>query len=152
MRRLLIPVNGTRSAQAPIAYAIRCREAGEAVEVCLLHVEEGATQWQALMGLAGRSEMQRRTMRMFSELLRLLEGRDLDFAAYVRSGAVVFTILDAAEELACHEIVVPAPRSWLGRFLSRDIVAALEARQRGIPVVTVADERTTWRWLRLLAQ
>jgi nucleotide-binding universal stress UspA family protein len=138
-RRLLIPVKDTNDASRGISYAIRRRAEGEDVSVCLLHVEESPTQWQTLFGggsmLAAR---RRRTEDAFAGVLELLQGLDIEFAAYVRAGPTVFSILDAAEELGCDEIVVPEPVGGMFRLLSRDIVSTLLARQRAIPVVLVS--------------
>ncbi len=74
---------------------------------------------------------------VFSAAVRMMEGLDIEFAAYVRSGPIVFTILDAAEELACDEIVVPAQDNvWL-RLLSRQVVTILMARQRSASLLAV---------------
>ena len=67
----------------------------------------------------------------------MLEGLDIELSTYIRSGPVVFSILDAAEQLECDEIVVPAPRRLHLRLLSRNIVANLLVWQRSIPVVAV---------------
>jgi hypothetical protein len=63
---------------------------------------------------------------VFGPVRQLLDGLDIEFAAYVRTGPVVFTILDAAEELECDEIVVPAPGSGLSHLLSRHVVTVLD--------------------------
>lgn len=137
-RRLLIPVKDADDAVGALDYAIRRRAEGLGVTVCLLHVEESPTQWQALVGGHGaHAEKRRRRHDVFAAAMRMLEGLDIEFAAYLRAGPVVFSILDAAEELDCDEIVVPAPSEGLFRLLSRDIVTTLLARQRSVPVVAV---------------
>lgn len=137
-RRLLIPVKDSDSAVRAIGYAIRRRAAGQPVTVCLLHIEESPTQWDMLLrGHGAHAERRRRSEDVFAGARRMLDGLDIEFAAYLRSGPVVFSILDAAEELDCDEIVVPAPGEGLFRLLSRDIVTTLLARQRSVPVVAV---------------
>jgi nucleotide-binding universal stress UspA family protein len=137
-RRLLIPVKNADDAARAVGYAIRRRAEGTGVTACLLHVEESLSQWQALIGGHGaHAEKRRRSHDVFAGAMRMLEGLDIEFAAYLRSGPVVFAILDAAEELDCDEIVVPAPGEGLFRLLSRDIVTTLLARQRAVPVVAV---------------
>lgn len=136
--RLLLPLRNGADAACGTEYAIRRRAQGRMVAVCLLHVEETPAQWQALVGgSAAPPARPRRHHDVFARTLRRLEGLDIEYAAYIRSGPIVFTILDAAEELACGEIVVPAPGTGLMRLWSRDIVLTLLARQRAIPVVTV---------------
>ncbi len=103
-RRLLIPVKNADDAGRAVAYAIRRRAEGAGVTVCLLHVEESPSQWQALLGGHGiHAEKRRRSHDMFAGAIRMLEGLDIEFAAYLRSGPVVFAILDAAEELDCDD-------------------------------------------------
>ena len=137
-RRLLIPVKRAEDADHALSYVLRRRADEQAVAVCFLHVEEAPSQWETLFGGSGVHAMwHRQGQDVFTRVLSLLVGRDVEYAAYVRSGPVVFSILDAAEELDCDEIVVPAPRSGLFRLLSREIVSTLMLRQRGVPVVAV---------------
>jgi nucleotide-binding universal stress UspA family protein len=139
-RRLLIPVKRAKDAGRAVTYAIRRRAEGCDVAVCLLHVKESPTPWQGLVGDAGMPRGKRRQGDdVFAVALRMLEGLDIEFAGYVRSGPVVFTILDAAEELACDEIVVPAPGKGVFSLLSRRIVPALMARQRSARLVAVMN-------------
>lgn len=70
--------------------------------------------------------------------MHMLEGLDIEVSAYVRYGPLVFSILDAAEELDCDEIVVPAPHKGPFRILSHDVVANLLAQQRSVHVVAVS--------------
>jgi hypothetical protein len=142
-RRLLIPVKDPKRAISAVMYAIRLRAEARNVAVCLLHVEESPTQWQALLGGARMpGERRCRTDAVFGPALHLLDGLDIEFAAYVRSGPVVFTILDVAEELDCDEIVVPAPGSALSYLWSRHVVTVLAASQRSARLVTVTKSGT----------
>lgn len=141
--RLLIPVKYGKDARQSIAYAIRCRAEGQDVSVCLLHVEEslsGASverfwSWQSPFGKT-------RQRKMFTTVMGFLSGPDIEVAAYVRQGAVVFSILDAAEELDCHEIVIPAPASGVLRWLSGHVVTALLTRQRSVQVILARRDGT----------
>jgi hypothetical protein len=143
MHRLLIPVKDANRALSAVMYAIRLRAEARDVSVCLLHVEESPTQWPALLGgtrIVGARRL--RTDSLFRPALHLLDGLDIEFAAYVRSGPVVFTILDVAEELDCNEIVVPAPGSALSHLWSRHVVSVLAASQRSARLVTVTKSGT----------
>ena len=139
MRRLLIPVKRPKEAGRAVSYAIRRRAEGCGVAVCLLHVEEAPSQWQALVGGGMPDGRRRQASDVFGVAMRMLEGLDIEFAAYVRSGPIVFAILDAAEELACDEIVVPAKGSGLFSLLSRRVVPVLKSRQRSARLVTVSN-------------
>lgn len=143
IRRLLIPVKGPKRALSAVTYAIRLRAGAREVSVCLLHVEESTSQWPVLLGgtrIIGARRL--RTDSVFGPALHLLDGLDIEFAAYVRSGPVVFTILDVAEELDCDEIVVPAPGSALSHLWSRHVVTLLAANQRAARLVTVTKSGT----------
>lgn len=126
---LLLPIKRPGDCRQAIAYAVsRCTDEHR-VAVALLHIEDSEND--------SRIPARYRTGTLFARATRMLEHRDIEFAAYVRSGPVVFSILDAAEELDCSEIVVPAPAWPLARLWSQRVVAALLAGQRSIPVVTV---------------
>lgn len=142
-QRFLIPVKKGSDARRAISYAIRRRAEGCDVSVCLLHVEEQfdgkSTKdfwlWQSPLGKT-------RQRKIFTTAMEMLSGLDIEVAAYVRYGAVVFTILDAAEELDCHEIVIPAPPAGMLRWLSRNVVTALLTRQRSVQVVLARQDGT----------
>ena len=141
--RLLIPVKRPGDARQAIGYAIsRCTDGG-CVEVALLHVESVAARWPVGNGERSvQATAQQASAALFARATQILERCGIKFAVYVRSGPVVFSILDAAEELDCSEIVVPAPARPLARLWSQRVVDALVAGQRSIPVVTV-DKRGT---------
>lgn len=139
--RLLIPIGRSGGSAGSIQYAIRRARMGGSVETCLLHVEEPVPRWE-LPETAVRPEatLRRQIEYVLSQATRPLAERGIPYAAYLRSGDVVFSILDAAEELACQQIVVPLPRSRWRRLFSHDVVVALYARQRDIPVVAVTED------------
>lgn len=137
-RRQLIPVKTSKDAVWAVEYVTHLIGRGWAVSACLLHIDEDQTQWQTLPGgLASHNRRSHRKHDIFAEAMSMLEGTDIEIAAYLRAGPVVFSILDAAEELDCNEIIVPAPQTGLFRLLSRDIVTTLIAKQRAVPVVAV---------------
>jgi hypothetical protein len=139
--RLLIPIGRNLRSGGAIHYALRRHAMGRPVEVCLLHVKESPGHWELLFNL-GRSEahFERRTEDAMTKAALPLRQQEIPYAAYLRSGAVVFSILDAAEELDCSEIVVPMPRTGWGRLFSREVVKTLLVRQRFAAVITVTGE------------
>lgn len=141
-QRLLIPVKSGADAGPAIAYAIRRRAEGVRVSVYLLHVEDTGEVGEAGVSWNTTLSMMRRRDQVFSAALRQLSGLDIEVSAYIRKGLVVFTILDAAEELDCQEIVIPVPPSGVLRWLSRNVVADLLASQRTIRVVAVRKDGT----------
>lgn len=137
-RRQLIPVKTSKDAVWAVDYVRRQISRGGVVSACLLHIDEDPPPWRTHAGkLATHNQRSYRRLDIFAEAMSMLDGTDIEIAAYLRSGPVVFSILDAAEELDCNEIIVPAPQTGLLRLLSRDIVTMLIAKQRAVPVVTV---------------
>lgn len=139
--RLLAPVGRGDKWPAAVGYAVRQHKMGKRVQVCLLHVKEPLKQWDMLRTpWPEERHLQQRIESDLSVAAHPLIAHGIPYAAYLRTGSVVFAILDAAEELDCHEIVVPLPHSGLRKFFSRNVVAALCLRRGNIPVVTVARD------------
>ena len=138
VQRLLIPLKRQDDASPSIAYAIRRRAEGAPVAIALLHVEALVAPWPITGdGQYVRAQRKPRTGNVFAESLRLLDGLDIEYSTHLIPGPVVFSILDAAEQLACSEIVVPVPGRLHLRCLSKNVATTLVAWQRSIPVVTV---------------
>lgn len=139
--RLLIPVARGEKSPAAVRYALRRHDMGKKVQVCLLHVKEPLKQWDLLRTpWPEERKLRQRIENDLSLASGPLNDHGIPYAAYLRAGGVVFAILDAAEELDCHEIAVPLPHSGWWRIFSRNVVATLCVRQRDIPVVTVARD------------
>ena len=136
IHRLLVPVKKEDDASQSISYAIRRRAEGAHVLVVLFHVNEFKSTLP-FRGDAVHHQHKQSPDDVFSEGLRMLEGLDIEFSTYVRTGPIVFSILDTAEQLDCSEIVVPMPGKLHLRFLSKNVVVNLLAWQRSIPIVTV---------------
>ena len=136
--RLLIPVKRPGDTLPAVDYAISRGAGGLRVEVALLHVEAVAhARPDENTERRGPAFAQQGSNGVFERAARMLQGSEIEFAAYVRSGPVAFSILDAAEQLDCSEIVVPAPAWPLARLWSKRVVDALVAGHRAIPVVLV---------------
>lgn len=139
--RLLIPVARGEKSPAAIRYAIRRHRMGKKVQVCLLYIKEPPQQWELLQTpWPEEKQLQQRIESDLSRACDPLVEHGIPHTAYLRAGSVVFAILDAAEELDCHEIVVPLPHTGWRRLFSRNVIATLCIRQRGIPVITVAPD------------
>lgn len=137
-RRLLVPVKNAEGATRAISYAIRRRAEGLAIRVFLLHVEETFPAWLPMAGDSPQAGKSGGSTGIFGELMQMLEGLNIEVSVHVRYGPLVFSILDAAEELDCDEIVVPVPHKGPFRILSHNIVANLQAQQRSVHVVAVS--------------
>lgn len=134
--RLLIPICGGKRCFWATTYAEKLRRGDQMVEVCLLHVLEPLGPLQALLhAFPAQLTLQRqRAEAVLALAAKPLQTAGIPYAAYLRSGSIVSSLLDAAEELDCQEIVVPRSRR---RFFSRDVVRLLQARRRRVPVVVV---------------
>ena len=112
LRRLLVPVSAASARARGIAYPHRCLAAGLPVEVCLLHVIEPVEAWQVLRFLT-RDEVARFQERRAADCLArnsaILVEEGVPFHAVIRKGRLIESIVGVADELACTEIVVPAP-------------------------------------------
>lgn len=135
MKRLLIPVANIRSARRVIDHLVLRLASDKDLMACLLHVEEPISQWSALRGQHAWYDKGNRVDALFDQLFAILRQKRIEHSAYVRTGGIVFTILDTAEELDCHEIVMPAPATGIRQLWSRGIVWHTIRKQRKIPVV-----------------
>jgi hypothetical protein len=140
LRRLLLPIDASERSRWGIRYVLARHRAGQRVDAALLFVGEPITNWQVLR-FRTHDEIARfqsqRAHYLLEEAAQPLTHNGIPFRALFREGEVVFEILDAAEQLDCSEIVLPAPPSRLLALLSGDVVREVLRQQRGIPVVTV---------------
>lgn len=141
--RILVPVNAHEDSRWGVQYALRRRQQGKRVEAILLNIAEPITQWEVLRFRTQQEIAQfqsERAQAFIEEAARPLMAGGVPYRGCFRQGEVAFTILDTAEELDCHEIVMPMPKkSWWG-LCSRGAVRAVRRRQRNIPVVIVNSD------------
>lgn len=136
--RLLIPIKKLDDAGAAIAYAARRHEAGLPVRIALLHVEALVAPWPIRgEGQYVRARRKSTTGNVFADSQRILERLGIEYSTHLTTGPLVFSILDAAEQLACSEIIVRSPGRLHMRFLSQNVVSTLLTWQRAVPVITV---------------
>lgn len=140
---LLIPVDATLRSRWGLQYAIRKHREGEQIQVSLLHVAEPLLRaWDIL-----RFRQEQDVAALRAEHGRyLLEWAaaplwacDIASRLYFREGQLVFEILDAAEQLGCDQVVLPAPRRGWQRIFSGGVVRRVVGKQRGVQVVTVNE-------------
>lgn len=140
--RLLIPINANEDSRWGIDYALQLHCAGQPVEVCLLNVGESIAQWEVLRFLT-QAEITRfqseRAQSFIDEVSHSLLEQGIPCRGFFRQGSVIDSILDAAEELECTEIVMPRPHKGLLSMLSRDIVGVVMRKIRDIPLVLVGN-------------
>lgn len=138
--RILVPVNANDDASWGLHYAARRKRAGRRVEVILLHVSDPAVPWQLLRFRTQRQIEQWHSDRsdaIFAAAGQRLAQAGIDYCGVRRHGDLVFSILDAAEELACRRIVMPLENPAWMRWLSRDIVHRVRMAARDVPVIMV---------------
>ena len=141
--RILLPINAEEDSRWGIQYALRRHGEGKSVEVVLLHIGEPVTQWQVLRFRTQQeiTEFQAARAEAFIEdASQALDAAGIQYSGLFRQGELVFTILDAAEEQDCDEIVMPDQKSFLHGVFGHGIVAAVQRHQRSIPVVIVNSE------------
>lgn len=141
--RLLVPIDATEESRWGIRYALHRHEEGEKIEVILLNIGEPVTQWQVLRFRTQQevAEFQSERAQFFIEdASSPLEYAHVPYQGLFKQGALVFTILDAAEELECDEIVMPEPPSGIAGFFSHGIVSTVLKQQRDVPVVVVNSQ------------
>ncbi len=139
-RRLLVPINASEESRWAIAYALRLQREGKLAEVILLNVGEPVDAWQVLRFRTQQevaSFQAERAECFIADASRALTAANVPWRGVFKQGKRLFAILDAAEELACDEIVMPAPKKGLASLISPDFVTRVQQAQRGIPVVTV---------------
>jgi nucleotide-binding universal stress UspA family protein len=139
-RRLLLPINACEDSRWGLQYARQLHESGTPVEAILLNVGEPVTQWQVLRFRTQQeiAEFQAARAQSFIEdASEQLESAGIPWRGVYRQGELVFSILDAAEELDCDEIVMPTHGSCLSNLFSRPTTAEVRRQQRHVPVVMV---------------
>lgn len=141
--RLLVPINASEDSRWGIQYALRRHREGTGLEVILLNIGEPITQWQILR-FRTQQEIEQfqseRAQAFIEEASQLLVTEDIPWRGLFKQGELIFSILDAAEELDCDEIVMPAPDKGISSLFSCSIVHTVQQQQRDVPVVVVNGE------------
>ena len=146
-RRLLLPINACEDSRWGLQYARQLHESGTPVEAILLNVGEPVTQWQVLRFRTQQeiAEFQSaRAQTFIDDASEQLETAGIPWRGVYRQGELVFSILDAAEELDCDEVVMPSHGKCLSSIFCQPTASRVRQQQRQVPVVTV-DSRGTPR-------
>jgi len=141
--RLLIPITAAEDSRWGVRYALRLRAEGSRIEVIFLNVGEIITDWQALRfrSQAELARFQSESAQTFiDEASAPLLLHDIPFRGLFRRGDPVFCIPDAAEELDCHQIVMPQPPSSILRFFSQNITDTILQKKHIVPIITVDQD------------
>ena len=137
-RHLLVPIKLSGQAAHAASYARKLRRQGISVQVSLLHVAPGGESFREYDASNRPPDDEYRARLLLTEAAALIVSENIAIGSLVRYGDIVFTILDVAEQLDCHEIVMPAAASLFRPvFMFDGIGARLARRQRSVPIVTV---------------
>jgi nucleotide-binding universal stress UspA family protein len=144
--RLLIPVTAAENSRWGVRYALRLKEQGHQIGVFFLNVGEIITDWQALR-FRTQAEMAgfqaERAQTFFEEASGLLPARNIPFRGLFRRGDPVFCIPDVAEELDCHQIVMPLPAEGISSFFSKNVAGAIMQKNTAVPIIFVDQDGLT---------
>lgn len=138
---LLVPIDATPRSRWGIQYAVWKHQTGAQVAVSLLHVAEPLLRPWDILRFRTEQEVAlwraERAQYLLEDAAAALRDNDIAAHRQFREGNVVFEILDAAEQLGCDQIILPAPAHGWRRIFSRGIVARVRRKQRTVPVITV---------------
>ena len=136
--QLLLPVKRVGDIVYGARYARRLREWGIHVHVSLLHVTPPLAQHADGTAIHGQDDNDA-AAQLMREAGLYLSRSHLSFSTHIFSGERLFTILDTAELLGCHEIVLPALKNspWQRHFA--DTLAHKLARATRSATVLLAD-------------
>lgn len=139
---LLLPVKRASDIVYGARYARRLQEWGIQVSVSLLHVTPPPPRRADALprhSPGACHALDPATQQMMHEAGLYLSRSRLAFSTHLVAGELLFTILDTAELLGCHEIVLPALRHapWQRRFAGA--LARKLARATRSATVLLAD-------------
>ncbi|MET3135006.1 nucleotide-binding universal stress UspA family protein [Oxalobacteraceae bacterium GrIS 1.11] len=135
---LLLPIKRASDVIYGARYAKRLLEWGIQVKVHLLHVTGAGRQPGAPLVQERGEEDDAQAEEVMREAALYLSRSRIDHCSFLRSGDIVFSILDAAEMLDCREIVLPAPGAW--RLFSGDLTRRIARSSRSATVVLAGQD------------
>lgn len=140
--QLLLPVKRASDIIYGARYARRLQEWGIKVRVSLLHVTPAPPRQAKGVPRHSASEdhaLNLATQQMLYEAGLYLSRSHLVFNTHIFTGELLFTILDTAELLGCHEVVLPAHKnSGWPRHFSGGLAGKLARGSRG-PTILLAN-------------
>lgn len=133
---LLIPIKCAGDVVYGARYARRLAEWGIRVKVNLLHVTQTIQDVPLSSARRQDPQLEAQAEAMMHEAGLYLLRSQIDFATFIFSGELVFSILDTAELLDCQEIVLPEAKSggW-PRLFSSDLARKLARASRSATVL-----------------
>lgn len=137
---LLVPIRRAPDVIYGACYAKNLLARGVRLKVSLLHVTKPMRDDPAFQSFTTGIDLveEEHAEAMLKEAALHLNQCHIPHRTYIISGDIVFSILDAAEMLGCHGIVLPASqhRLWLRPF-SGGLIGKITQSAREVPVITV---------------
>lgn len=146
---LLVSVREKTDITYWVRYVSKLKDRNTAIKINLLHVIETVFQRNDshafLRETTDTDEGLATTI--INEASQHLKDNGIPFQAYIRQGDAGSEILDAAEALGCHAIILPEmkPKSW-GNILSGGVIRRVLSSSRSVPVVIVDTDGIAKVW------
>ncbi|MGK5049259.1 universal stress protein [Janthinobacterium sp. GB4P2] len=141
---LLLPVKRASDIVYGARYPRRLQEWGIKVSVCLLHVTPAPPRRADGLPRHSASDchaLDLATQQMMHETGLYLNRSQLAFSTHIFAGELLFTILDTAELLGCHEVILPAHRhSGWPRHFSGGLAGKLARSTRSTTILLANHE------------
>ncbi len=141
--RLLIPIDATERSRWALRHAAMHCRSDTSTEVHLLFVAEPITRWEVLR-FRTQAEIHKfqaeRARWLLEDAAEPLRRAGIRTLGHFREGELAFEILDAAEQLGCERILLPAPLPRWRTLFSGDRLRAIKHRARDVRVVTIGPD------------
>jgi nucleotide-binding universal stress UspA family protein len=137
-QRLLIPIDATERSRWALRYALAQRD--QPLHVDLLFVAEPVNRLEVLRfrTQAEIADFQNKSAQwLLDDAAQPLRSAGISVRSHFREGDVPNEIVQAAEQLGAHAIVMPPPHPLWVNFLTRGIVRKVLRRSRATPIVHV---------------
>jgi nucleotide-binding universal stress UspA family protein len=110
MKRILVPYDGSESAERALLFAIDPIARGSETEVHLLNVQEWPVIYTELMTTedfkAFREKLIDKGTQLLTRATKTLAARKVPYQTHVRVGSIELAIIDVANRLCCEQIVM----------------------------------------------
>ncbi len=140
--RLLLPVDATEKSRLALHYIGTLQRAGQAVEVCLLNVEDPVRNLEVVSCMT-REEMDEfhheRARFILSDAAKPLVDLGTPHHAFFCIGDIAEAINFAARHLECDAVVLPGPHPAWQHLFCEDHVRDLLGKAGHVPVILVDE-------------
>lgn len=138
MRRILVPYDGSASAERALLFAI---DQSTDTEVHVLNVQEWPALYSELMTIDGFQELQDKLVARGTDVVgraaKVLAARSIPFQTHVRVGNIELAIIAVANEIRCGQIVMGTRGHGAAKSLLIGSVAQKVVHLADVPVTIV---------------